>query len=687
MKLNLSLLQKFIELPTTDPVELRSLFDEIIEVKNVAKSGDATVFTIETLANRGDHLSALGVARELSARFLSQLKFPSVAAQLSDRKTSIPVRKATDLCLRYALLEMSVPERMQLRSDLSGFLETSGGKHGIVDLINYVQLELGQPMHAFDREKVDGEIVVIVSDKLEKIEALDGKSYEVPAGSLVIRDKSKILAVAGVIGCANSMVTPTTTRVLVESATFDPVSVRKTARAMGVSTDASRIFEKGADVEQVIYALKRLLFLAQGAQGAVREATSCHPLGLTFIEGAPLQKRKLSLRFQTVRRQLGLPRLPEPDITIRLKFLGFNPEGATDKEVKVTVPSWRQWDVKNEEDIVEEFVRAYGFNRVKIELPPITVRAPVYTPKEQVIEAIEPALLGNGFYEVITKGFYSQNEVGLLAKLDASSEKHLLLKNSIEKANSAMKRTNLFHLADVIERNLRHGVLSCKVYELGRLFQAEPSEDSPYEYERDVLTLAQSGSWYEREWGKAESLEEKLLLLKGVVEGLFKRLGAEPTFVASKVPLLHPGYQVAIKVGTARCGFFGAVHPELKGELRLKQELLYGEFDISSLVKVKREREIVSPSNFPSIRRDLTLKIGMKELSSQAVQYIKALKIESLREIDVVDQFQREGETFRRLTYRFTFQSSGRTLDHEEVDASMKQILDTLADKKIELAP
>lgn len=688
MKLNLSLLQKFIELPTADPAELRSLFDEVIEVKNVVKSGDAHIFTIETLANRGDHLSALGIARELSARFLTQLKLPSVAAQLSDRKTSIPVRKATDLCLRYALLEMSVPERMQLRADLAGFLDAGGGKHGIVDLINYVQLELGQPMHAFDREKVDGEIVVVVSDKSEKIDALDGKSYEVPPGSLLIRDKSKVLAVAGVIGCSNSMVTQTTTRVLVESATFDPVTVRKTARAMGISTEASHIFERGADVEQVVYALKRFLFLAQGAQGSVRDAASCHPLGFTFVEGAPLQKRKLTLRFQIVRKQLGLPRLPEPDITIRLKFLGFNPEGATDKEVKVTVPSWRLWDVKNEEDVLEEFVRAYGYNRVKIELPPISVRAPIFNANEQVVEELEPVLHGNGFYEVISKGFYSQERVSLLEKLDPSQAgKHLMLRNSIEKANSAMKRTNLFHLCDILERNLRQGVHSCKVYELGRLFTNELDEEGPYEYEKDTLTFGVSGSWYEHEWGKQESLEERLLLMKGVVEGISKRLGAEANFVQSKNPLLHPGYQIAVKVGTTRCGFFGSIHPDIKDELGLKQDVIYGEFEMAALVKVKRDKEVTTPSNFPSIRRDLTLKIGLKEMSSQAGGYVRGLKIETLREIDAVDQFQREGEQFRRVTYRFTFQSSERTLAHEEVDAHMKRILDTLGEKKIELAP
>jgi phenylalanyl-tRNA synthetase beta chain len=230
MKLHVRMLEKLMELPecpidTAGSSPLRHTFDDLgLEVKGVEASGDrGVVFTIETLANRGDHLYTLGVARELSARSLGQISIPTVAGQLSDRKTSVLVKRTTDKCSRYALLEMYIPNQMPLRNDVAVFIDEPGKRPAIVDLLNYVQLELGQPMHAFDASKIDGEIAIDCATQVEEIEALDGKSYKVPEGSILIRDRKKIIAVAGVIGCSNSMVTESTTKVCIEAAIFDPV--------------------------------------------------------------------------------------------------------------------------------------------------------------------------------------------------------------------------------------------------------------------------------------------------------------------------------------------------------------------------------------------------------------------------------------------------------------------------------
>lgn len=685
MKLHLSLLEKLVELPTKDPLELRPILDDLgLEVKGVEGEGLSTIFTVESLANRGDHLYALGAAREFSARYLVPLRHPALAGELTDRKTSVPVRNATDKCLRYALLEMSVPKPMDLRSDIAAIMQSEPGdkKHAIVDILNYIQLELGQPMHAFDREKVEGEVAIDLTDAPADIEALDGKTYRVPPKSIVIRDKKKIIAVAGVIGCKNSMVTPDTTAVLVESATFDPVSVRITARAMGLSTDASYAFERGCDRESPMVGLKRLVALVQGAGGA--EKNSCHVLGLTVAPSEPLEKRRILLQLSLIREQLNLPRLPDVEISTRLKNLGFALEPVmSEKNVlqgwQVTVPSWRLWDVKTEQDLTEEVARACSYSKVKLDLPPLDYDIPEPAPTDVLLERIEPALVGAGFIEVISKIFYTADDVEALERLaPGSKEKHLTIKNAVERSYSHVKITNILHLAKLSAESHRHGVLSFKVYEFGRVFSLGLS-GGPFEFERDVLTVAASGRWSEHEWQKPESTEELLYLFKGVIENTVRTIATSGvTVVAGENPFLHPGCQAGLKIGRDTIGSFGLLHPMLKERLDLRHDLVFAELDAAKLIKVMGARERRAVSDFPAIRRDATLRVPLTTMAGKVTRAIVDTKPANLADVAIVDNFRKDGEEFRRVTFRLTFQSNERTLESAEADTAMDGVLSAL---------
>ena len=677
MKLNTVVLEKFIELPSQEPAEIRSLLDDVgLEVKDIETTPGGTTFTIETLANRGDHLYALGVARELSARLLTHVRYPRVS-DLTERRSSFPVRKATPLCMRYALLELSLPKGMSLREDVAQVVGGDDKRHPIVDILNYVALEFGQPMHAFDRDKVEGEVVIDVTSGWEEIDGLDGKRYRVPPESIVIRDRTRIIAVAGVIGCANTMVSPSTTRVLIESASFDPVHVRKTARAMGISTDASYTFERGCDIEAVLPALKRLVYLVES------DGTGAQQVGLSYVEGDTVEKRKISLRIATIRKQMNLPRLNDVEITTRLKNLGYNLDGVQSgsKEFSVGVPSWRLWDVRNEEDLVEDFARSHGLNGVKLELPALDYDAPEFNETEQLLRTVENSLLGGGFYEVISRAFYSQDDVELLANLDGKiAEKHITLKNSLERGYSHVKTTNILHLADLASHNVKMGVPSVKIFEFGRLFRVAES-GARYEFERDVLSLAAAGRWYEHEWRKGESLEECFALFKGVIESIFASLGRSFSVGESKHPLLHPGFQGSVIAGREAAGFFGLVHPVIKEKRDLRADILYAEFEGETLFKSSPERTFSLPVDFPSIKRDLTLAIKPGSLAGKAVGFIRALKPENLTDVYIADDFRKEGEAIRRVTYRLVFQNAERTLEHAEVDLQIAQLLKGLAEK------
>jgi phenylalanyl-tRNA synthetase beta chain len=701
VKLHVRMLEKLMELPESTvegavSSQLRQTLDDLgLEVKGVeADSSRGVIFTIETLANRGDHLYALGVAREISARTLAQIKAPAVAGQLSDRRASVLVKRSTDLCSRYALLELSLPTAMTLRNDVAVYIDEPGKRHPIVDLLNYVQLEFGQPMHAFDAAKIEGEITVDCAQAEETIEALDGKSYRVPPGAIVIRDRKKIVAVAGVIGCANSMVTAATSKVLIEAAIFDPVSVRKTARAMGISTDASYAFERGVDPEGIVGALKRLVYLAGGSAGTAKDTESAHVIGFTYVEAAPAVKRKVRVTLGYIRDQLNLPRLEELEVVTRYKNLGYGVEVAAlgkDRELSLSVPSWRLYDVMAIDDVIEDIARSVSLNRVRQELPALDYELPEPHPMEELASRLRAAVRGSGFVEVITKGFYSAQDVALLEDLDKGiAAKHVALKNSLEASNSHMKITDVLHLGRILALNIKRGVLNPKVYDYTRLFalpeqpisdQVTQREPLDYDYERDVLCLASAGRWAEGQWRKGESLEEHGRYFKGALAAIVKSTGAIFSVGKGDSPFLHPGMQASIKMGRNVVGCFGVIHPVLREACELREPAFYAELDLRLVIKFMGRSEQVVVSEFPAISRDMTVAVELKEQAGRVLRLINEARPESLVDAMIVDDFAKPGEGFRRVTYRLEFQRADRTLKHDEVDSAIGALLQNLKER------
>ena len=253
------------------------------------------------------------------------------------------------------------------------------------------------------------------------------------------------------------MVTATTRKVYVEAAVFEPTSVRITARAMGLSTDASHAFERGVDPEGIQLALRRLVSLAEGSAGTIHGAESAHALGFTYLEGGAPEKRKVVVTLGSLRKELNLPRLEEVEVVARLKNLGYVVEAAAagkDRELSLTVPSWRLYDVRHAQDIVEDIARSVSLNRVRTELPPLDYQMAAKNPIEALFERIRPAIVGNGFFEVITKGFYSAADVAQLESLERGiTAKHIALKNSLEQSNSHMKISNVIHLTKLLAVN------------------------------------------------------------------------------------------------------------------------------------------------------------------------------------------------------------------------------------------
>ena len=693
MKLYRSMLDRLIDLQNYDHKALRSLLDEVgLEVKSVEERQDDVIFTIETLANRGDHLSAQGVARELSAKLLCKTHTVPVS-QLDDRKISFIVKnEAPTSCYRYGLMELHISNQFKLPSMISSVLQSDGSKHPIVDVLNYTALEIGQPMHAFDKDKVEGEVVVALTTTAEKIDALDGKQYTVPADSIVIKDRKKIIAVAGVIGCANTMVTSSTTKTLIESASFDPVKVRKTARAMGISTDASHAFERGCDTEAIIPALKRVLYLTQDGSS---NAAQC--VGYTLLQSTddelPFKSQKVQVRVSELKSQVHSPRLDLNEVFARLKNLGFGVEyQATEKitllkDFTVTVPSWRRWEVTHEQDIIEEFARTHGLMSIKQQLPALDYNLPEYNLQEKLLKSFETVLIGSGFTEVMTRSFYSADDVEFVENIDKNSkDKHVRLKNSIETAFAALKTNNVISITSMLASNFRRGILSAKVFEFCKIFtKSDQSDQAPNEIE--TVTLAASGRWYEGEWQKSEELSQIFYLTKGVVTNLLGTLNVRPSFKPGKDPYLHPGIQAYIYEGTKLLGSIGAVHPTILERAELKAPTVVVTLYAAALMKERKAKSFIEPNDLPSIRRDLTLNIPNNYFASEVISNIFKQSILDLHDVCLVDDFKKSNEDFRRVTYRFTFQSKEKTLEHSYVDEQMKIITQYLnTDLNIKIA-
>ena len=671
MKLNLELLKKFIDLPENDPKKVRPVLDELgLEVDAIEELNGAAVFNIETLANRGDHLCALGVAREFSARYLIPYKLPEVAelkAAGLNRKLSIQ----TERCFLYELSEIELASNVSAINEIKKFLEPGDSElPAAVQISNYLLQEIGQPTHAFDADLVEGDLYVTLSEKEEEVLALDNQKYKVPANSILICDSKKIIAVAGVIGLANSMVSSATKRVLLESACFCPITVRKTGRAMGLSTDASYLFERGSDPAAATFATARFLKLSEGKL-----------LGRTQCGEVPAAMQ-ISLQLSRIITHTNIKGLKLEDVVQRLQALGYKVVKNHSEDFIVLVPSWRKFNVMTEASVVEDFCRAYGFNNLELELPALDPWGVAKSKNETIIDLVEPVLLGSGFNEVITRSYYSSDDVRMLSSLKPeAAEEHVRIINSMEGAYSNLRLTNIINFSKLAERNIRTGAESIKVYEFCRLFKAKGFPDSPYAREIDVLTLGLAGRFNDNIWRRPESTEELISQLSGTVQDLLRTLKIKFSMKPGSNPYLHPGQQVEFFAGVKYLGDLGVVHPAIKEKLKLSKDLIYCVLYLPRISAVIGDNPRPQIVDFPLVRRDVTLKVPPKTFAIGVSHIIQGLRPANLKSVDIVDSFKKKEEDFSRVSYRLTFQNPDRTLESAEVDREMKTLLDLLSNK------
>lgn len=650
-----------------DPFDdnLVGLFEDLgLEVKRIQRQPDDVIYTLELLANRGDLRSYVGIARELNARTSWPLAPLSLASVELNSTTGPAVSIETSLCLGYSL---SLFERNTSGEDLRpdfGFgalmLEVAGVNriNTPVDVSNLVTIELGQPLHAFDADKIEGSIKVRESKLGERAHLLfSDEAIVLPEGSLVIADDVQVLAIAGVIGCEGAKPTSSTKRVLLESATFDPVSVRMTAKALGLQTSASMRFERGGDPS--------LLSLALARAAALLNERGWSHRGTGSAREWDEQRSVLSFDPKRFARVIGTS-LRDDEMATSLEALSFQVERNLSGPWRVIVPPHRQWDVVDENDLYEEVCRNIGYNALQKTFPTID---PPHLRSNEVISArsnVEHVLLGSGFFEVFTEGFYSDDHARRLGVAeDYPRAEHLRVLDGHERAYSLMKNTNVAHALDLIRSNVASRNFDVKAFEWSRTFHPDSAAENEKCSERKVLWLVASGDAMSRAW-KRPAWEVDLYWLMGVLGNILTARGIEHSFRQTETSdahdypvtssLLHPTRKANIVSGGATIGVVGEIHPTIVKEFGIKR--LRPCF--AELLEVPLQVQAATPSYTPPARiqvvtRDVSFVVPHGLPTAEICNELMASS-EAAADVHVIDVFSpAENASATAITFRITF--------------------------------
>ncbi len=655
-----------------------------LAVDVVEARGDDQVLDVEVASNRPDCLSHVGVARELAVIENSQVSIPQSQVPKTQGKpaeiSAVEIRDP-DLCPRYAARVVRGVKIAPSPEWLAQRLETIGQRpiNNVADITNYVLHELGQPLHAFDLAKLaEHRIVVRRAAKGESIKTLDRADRKLDEEMLVIADAKRAVAVAGVMGGEDSEISNATTDVLIESAYFNPASVRRTARVLGLHTEASHRFERGADPEGVLRAQERCVALICEIAGGVATEDALDVYPKRFSPGA------VSLRRERVEAITGL-RVSDPEKLRILTALGFELRNHGATRLSFSIPSWRH-DIAIEEDLVEEIARHTGYDKITTALPPASL-AGEYHSTERRKRALRDALAARGCNEAIGFSFIGaahDDQFDLIPAftVDASAQAFVTLQNPIIEDWTRMRPTLLPGILSAVRHNLNQGTRDISLFELGRVFRGRAPGELPAE--RECLALAATGGIMET--GKAAPARDfDFYDLKGALDAAVEALKLPSLdYEAAPVKHLRAGQTAAISINGSRVGSIGRLAESVAAEYKFKQTVFVAEIDLTALLEIPETAVLYSPlPRFPAIVRDVSLLLDRKVTIAELLRAAKDQSGESCAGAKFVGTYEGEGiaEGKRSVTVRFEYRRPDRTLRDEEVDELHWPLVEALKEK------
>ncbi len=681
MRLVISWLREFVDINASAEEIAATIGLRGFEVAAIEKlAGGDAVIDFEITANRPDCLSVLGLAREVATAFALPLTLPSYDSDAKVRLARMPTGRSDriaislddeELCPRYAgavadITTGSSPAWLAQRLQAAGVRPISN----VVDITNYVNLELGQPMHAFDLARLAGpEIHARRARPGETIRTLDGVERKLDGDMLVIADRDRAQAVAGVMGGADSEVTAATKTIVLESAYFKATAVRRTSKLLGLKTEASSRFERGADLKAQVVAIERAVALMEqfGAGRIVGPVIDC--------DAGAYAERTLHLRRARLAHLLGAS-VADPDVARILASLGMSVTVTADGW-DVIVPSFRV-DLLREADLIEEVGRHYGFDRLEATLPAVLAPAPpadAGTTRDHFVRRI---LTGAGLSEAITFGFIEEKVAQQFAT-ETERERMVRVANPLSAKFDTLRPRLVGGVVDVVANNRRHGRRDVRVFEIGTRFTTDG--------ETRAVAIAWTGIGSSEHWS-GSTREVDFFDVKGAVESLCSAFGVHATFAPRVAePFLVPGQSASIASGDMPLGSVGQLLPAVADQRGLPRQdrVFVAELSLDALVKARGATfDAARPlPRYPFVVRDLSIVVANAlpaEIIRGTIQAAANNLPAPLTATTIFDRYQGKGvpEGSVSLSLRLTFQSEDRTLTDAEVQQSFDTILAAL---------
>jgi phenylalanyl-tRNA synthetase beta chain len=637
------------------------------------------MLSIGLTPNRPDAASHIGVARDVRAvvgtqnlgKEVSALQFPDLSKyKSSDASPVINVRVESEACTRYTGVHIRNVKVTQSPQWLQNRLKAVGLTpiNNIVDITNFVLYEYGQPLHAFDADVIGGaEVVVRMARQGEKFVTLDGVERDLKGIELMICDQKEGMCIAGVFGGINSGVTEKTTSVFLESACFDPVSIRKTSKLHGLNTDASFRFERGTDPNITVDALKRAAILITEIAGG--EVTS----QIVDVYPTKISNWKIYFRYDRFRLLTGVDMQRDQFISI-LSLLDIRVVSQDGDVLKLEVPPYRV-DVMREADIVEEVLRIYGYDRIPLPSKMNTsLPNPELVPLEKVRDRLAGHLVANGYQEVMCNSLFRSSAYGERNDLAR-------IKNPLSADLDIMRRDMLLPLLEVAAYNRNRKRPDLQIFEFGKTYQTATEGFS----EQNHLALMLTGSRNDLHW-EIKSGDWSVYYLKSVLENLIITSGAEvKNFNWQKTE--HPDFETALilSIGSRQLAVAGNAHRKLVKQFDLEGLIWFADIDLDALESILRKKavKILEPPKFPEVRRDLSMVLdrGVQYTQLETLAFDTERKL--LREVVLFDVYEGEklGEGKKSYALSFVLRDDEKTLTDKEIDKTMNRLMDAFENK------
>ncbi|MBC8646652.1 MAG: phenylalanine--tRNA ligase subunit beta [Thermoanaerobaculia bacterium] len=688
MKFSASWLGDFTDLSAAGGLDgvARHLEQAGFPVEGIERSGPDGILDVEITPNRPDAMNHRGLAREISAIGAVPGRTPEAAplpgggpgaSELASVEIAVPA-----LCRRFGARVIEgiseAPAGPAVRSRLSAL----GAKSisAPVDATNYALWDLGQPLHAFDLDRLAGRrIVVRKARRGEKLVTLDGIERTLQPSDIVVADAERAVSLAGIMGGLDTAVRPDTRNVLLEAAWWDPASIRKTSRRLGMHTDASHRFERGADPEAIPEALDLAARLVLESAGG-RLAS-----GRIDARGKPFKRRTVPLRLSRLRLLAGDERLDLEFAAEALRRLGFVPE-RKGKRFSVAVPSFRR-DVAIEDDLVEEVLRVYGYDRLPSTVPPARGPGRHLDPLREIEERMADLGVASGLSETISYPFvdHASDEAGFTRWIAASggSNQPLPLANPLDETRRDLRSSLLPGVLDALSRNVRHGARSAGLFEVGRGFGRPGEPDRPESYEDRRFAFAVTGE-VRPHWSAATALQQADFYdAKGIFQALVAPWASpeQLRWSAFEDSGFAPGATAVVRTSQGDVlGVVGRVGPSESDRRRLPGAVFAGEVLVEALAREAPRTRFAPFSPYPAIEADVSFSHGNDLTWERIEQFVAELGLAHLERLEIADRYSGPelGESRVKTTLRLRFRSPERTLEQEEVNTERDRLVAAL---------